>query len=227
MTDDDPLLNSSLDAGFRAAHRALLALAPPNTVAAADDAYLPVIIEELEVLVRLARDTAAAKLGPTIRWVSLHSPDDPWAPVTLQIDLDGYFDGDTPSAVHMDEWEDSALALAGRAYRRECGWDFSPGEAGIWLLSVAPYSSMGGDDRTNWTGTLTGFAILHDQDKDGVYESLAHLWTAGTWRRRGVGVSLVRQARDRFPVSKVEGPVTKEGRLLLQACAPDLLKHPI
>jgi hypothetical protein len=93
----------------------------------------------------------------------------PWAPVTLQIDLDGDFNGDPVSAVHMDEWEDSALALAGRAYRRECGWDLSPGEAGTWLLSAAPYSSMGGDDLTNWTGTLTGFAILHDRYKDGGY----------------------------------------------------------
>jgi hypothetical protein len=123
----------------------------------------------------LARDTAAAHLGPTIRWASLHSPEDRWAPVTLQIDLDGYVDGDPSSAVQMDEWEGSALDIAGRAYRRECGWDFSPGEAGIWLLSVAPYSSMEWDGRTNWTGTLTGFAILHDRDKDGDYESLAHL----------------------------------------------------
>lgn len=226
MRDDDPVLNSSLDAGFRAAHRALLALAPVNTFAAQGDPYLPVIIEELEDLVRLARDNAAASIGPTIRWVRQHSPDDPWALDTLQVDLDGYSDGDPLNGVHIGEWEESALALAGRAYRRECGWDFSPDEAGIWLLCVAPYSSVGGDVWTSWTGTLTGFAILHDRDENGDYESLAHLWTAGTWRRRGVGVGLIRRARDRFSVGKVEGPVTEQGQLLLRACAPDLLEHP-
>jgi GNAT superfamily N-acetyltransferase len=138
----------------------------------------------------------------------------------------GSTDDDPAGASHIDEWEDSALALAGRAYRRECGWDFSPGEAGIWLVSVSPYSSMGGDDRTNWSGTLTGFVILHDRDEDGEYESLAHLWTAHAWRRRGVGASLVRQARERFPVSQVENPITDGGRLLLEACAPDLLEQP-
>ena len=227
MTDDDPLLHSSFDAGFRAAHRALLALAPPNTVAAADDAYLPVIVEDLDVLLRLARDNAAAHLGPTIWWTNQHSPDDAWAPVTLQIDLGGRSNGDPAGAVHMDEWEDSALALAARAYRLECGWDFTPDEAGIWLLSVAPYASRSAGDRTSWTGTLSGFAILHHRDTDGDYESLAHLWTAAAWRRRGVGVSLVRQARERFPVSAVEGPVTEDGRLLLQACAPELLEPPL
>ncbi|MCM3662378.1 hypothetical protein M3148_15465 [Georgenia satyanarayanai] len=191
MSDDDPLLDSPLEAGFRAAHQALRILAPPNTVATAGDAYLPDIIDELEDLVRLARDTAAAHLGPTIRWVAPQPPRDQWAQVIVQVDLDGYSKDDPLGAFHIDDWEDSALARAGRAYRRECGWDFSPGEAGIWLLSVAPYSSMGGGDRTSWKGTLSGFAILHDRDDDGEYESLAHLWTAYSWRRRGVGLARI------------------------------------
>jgi len=224
MTEDDPLVNSPLDARFRAARRALRRLAPPNYLAAADDAHLQVIVEELEDLVRLARETAAAHLGPAFHWVSPKPSADAWASVTLQVDLDGYADDDPPGVSHIDEWEDSALARAARAYRRECDWDFSPDEAGIWLLSVAPYSSLVGNDRTHWSGTLTGFVILHDRDKDGEYESLAHLWTAHAWRHRGIGAGLVRQARERFPVSQVEGPVTDGGRLLLEACAPGLLE---
>lgn len=223
MTEDDPLLASPLNSAIRAAHRALLALAPPDTVAARDDASLQDLVEELEYLVYQARASAAAELGPTFRWVGPYEQDDPWASVNLQVDLDGYSEDNPPGVSHIDDWEDSALARAARAYRRDCGWDFSPDEAGIWLISVAPYSYMGEGDRTHCSGSLTGFAILHDRDQDGEYESLAHLWTARAWRRRGVGANLVRQARQRFPVSQLEGPITEAGRLLLLTCAPNLI----
>ncbi|GAA3514141.1 GNAT family N-acetyltransferase [Georgenia daeguensis] len=225
MTDDDPLVNSALDARFRAAHRALRELAPPKTVAVADDAYLPDIIEDLENLARVAQETAAAHVGPTFRWTGPQSTADPWASVILQVDLDSHFDDDPPDVSHVGEWENCALARAGSAYRSECDWDFSPGPAGIWLLFVAPYSSFGSSGQMHLSGTLAGFAILHDRDEDGEYESLAHLWTARAWRRRGVGTSLVRQARERFPVSRVENPATEGGRLLLEACASDLLEQ--
>jgi hypothetical protein len=39
----------------------------------------------------------------------------------------------------IDEtWHRSALEYAGRIYRRACGWDFPPGEGGVWLLMLAP-----------------------------------------------------------------------------------------
>lgn len=226
MTGNDPLLSSPLDAGFRAAHQALRMLAPSSAHVSAEDGYLPILVEELEDLVRLARDTAAASIGPTFRWPDSRQPDDTWPPVIMQIDLDDYSDNDPPDVSNIDDWENSALALAGRAYRRDCRWDFSPDESGIWLLFVAPYSAIGGGDRFSWSGTVAGFLILHDRDNDGEYESLAHLWTASSWRRRGVAARLVREALERFPVSHLEGPVTDEGWLLLENAAPELLEQP-
>lgn len=81
MTNDDPLLNSPFDSAFRAAHQALRALAPANTLTVADDhESLPEVVEDLEDLVRLARETAAAELGPSIRWVSPRPTEDLPAP---------------------------------------------------------------------------------------------------------------------------------------------------
>jgi GNAT superfamily N-acetyltransferase len=224
VTNVDPLLNSPLNDPFRAAHEALLALTPPETAGLADDAPLPDIVEHLEYLVGLARDTAATHLGPKIGWARPRSAGNDWTPDILQVDLDGYTEDDPRDTSHINDWETSALALAARAYRRECRWDHSPDEAGIWLLAVAPYSSWGGGGQTQWVGNLTGFVIIHDRDMDGEYESLAHLWTAREWRRRGIGANLVQHARERFPLREVEGPVTDGGRLLLEACAPDLVQ---
>lgn len=226
MANDDPLLNSPFDSAFRAAHQALRALAPENTLTLSDaDESLPEIVEDLDYLVRLAHETAAAELGPAIRWVSTRADVDLSAPLILQIDLDGYSEEDPVGAYHFDDWETSALARAGRAYRRECGWDFSPDEAGIWLVSAAPRAAIQDGHRTTWTGTLTGFAILYDRDEDGDYESLGHIWTARAWRRRGAGSSLIRRARERFDVRQIEGPVSDEGRLLLETYAPDLCEQ--
>ncbi|WP_134765117.1 GNAT family N-acetyltransferase [Nocardioides sp. 1609] len=219
MTENDPLTNSPLGAQFRAAHQALLALAPPGTLAAGDDNYLPIIVNELQDLVDLARDTAAANFGPTLGWRRPDPVDDAWAPTVLQLDFDSYADDDPPGVSEIWNWEQSALALAARAYRRECRWDHSPGEAGIWLLYIMPFASID----TSWSGSLAGFAIIHDRDTDGEHESLAHLWTARAWRRRGVGATLVEEARARFPLRDVEGPITDAGRRLLAVHAPDLL----
>lgn len=222
MTDDGPQVNSALDARLRAAHRALRELAPPKTVAAAEDAYLPEIVEDLEKLTRLAQEAAAADLGPNFRWTTPELPDDLPASITVQVDLDGGVHDVPPGVSGVGTWENSALARAGRAYKNGCDLNFQPGEGGIWLLHVVPYSAWEGSGQTQWHGTLAGFAILHDRDEDGEYESLAHLWTAPAWRRRAIGTSLVRAARERFPVSQLEGPLTDGGRLLLEACAPDL-----
>lgn len=226
MTDDDPVLNSPFDSAFRAAHQALRALIPAATLTIPDDEEsLPEVVEDLQDLVRLARETAAAELGPSIRWVSPRPEEDLSAPVMLQIDLDGYSGDDPAGAYRIDHWETSSLARAGRAYKRECRWDFSPDETGMWLVSVRPYAAIGDGHQMTWTGILTGFAILHDRDEDGNYESLAHIWTARAWRRRGVGSGLLRRARERFTVRYVEGPITEEGRLLIETYVPDLCEQ--
>lgn len=223
MADDNPMWHSPLDSQFRAAHRALRALNPTGAAVDSENYELPYIVNDLEHLVHLARTTAATHVGPTFHWRGPRPSQLQWEPMILQIDFDNYSDDDPEGVSQIHEWENSAPAMAGSAYRRECGWDAPPGNAGIWLVSVMPYESMEEDQHRHWTGTLTGFVVLHDRDEDGNYEALAHLWTAREWRRRGVGSSLVREAHNRFPLSIVEGPVTDEGRLLLEVCAPDLL----
>ncbi len=43
-------------------------------------------------------------------------------------------------------WHGSALDRAGLVYKRACGWDFAPGEAGVWLVMLAPLSASGGEN---------------------------------------------------------------------------------
>ncbi len=225
---DDPRLNSPLEANMRAAYQALRALIPHDYLLGPDDADLPGIISELPDVLRLVQDRCAAELGAPISWTGPW-PHEDWAPLDLQVDFDDG-DLDSPGITFRDldrpvgEWSQTAFAQAARAYKRECGWDFAPGEAGIWLLRVAPYSASGDGDAADAFvgGHLIGFAIVHDRDEDGEYESLAHLWTATGWRRRGVAAELVRRAREQFPIKTVEEPVTDRGAVLLSAIAPDL-----
>jgi len=95
------------------------------------------------------------------------------------------------------DFDESPFFMAARAYRRECGWDFTPAKAGIWVFAVAPYTWLGSDEDGTATGRLVGFLILHDRDEDGTYESLAHIWTASAWRRRGIARKMLAEARRR------------------------------
>jgi len=72
--------------------------------------------------------------------------------------------------------ESSALNYAGRAYNRERGREFPPGEAVVWLLILAPVE--GGESKDSpwsYTGHITGFVVLSDCDKDGPYEAISRL----------------------------------------------------
>jgi ribosomal protein S18 acetylase RimI-like enzyme len=102
---------------------------------------------------------------------------------------------------------------------RECGWDFAPGKAGMWLVRVAPTSWIGGEERGFARGNLIGFLILHDRDEDGEHESIVHIWTARAHRRSGVASGLLAEARSRFPVRLIEGPATEDGYALIEARA--------
>ena len=117
------------------------------------------------------------------------------------------------------------MELAARAYRRECKWDSSPGDGGVWLIMLHPTSWTGSDEDLNdWSagGELVGFLIVHDRDEDGNYESVAHIWTAALWRRRGIASHSLDQARRRFPIVAIEGPPTELGAALVNARASDL-----
>jgi GNAT superfamily N-acetyltransferase len=128
----------------------------------------------------------------------------------------GWFE-DTP----VPDFEDSPFYQAARAYRRESGWDFMPGESGLWLYALAPYSWTG-SDYGRASGHLAGFAILHDRDEDGTRESLAHIWTASAWRRQGIARTLLLKAREQYACHTEEGPFTEDGSALLASVS----RHP-
>jgi ribosomal protein S18 acetylase RimI-like enzyme len=118
------------------------------------------------------------------------------------------------------------LARAAIAYQRTAHWDFAPGEAGIWLCYYLITDGWGGDE-WYYNGNLVGFVILYDRDKDGQYESLAHVWTAAAARRRGVANTLIAHAREHFPIKKVEGPLTDDGAALFKTVWPEAIETPV
>jgi ribosomal protein S18 acetylase RimI-like enzyme len=122
------------------------------------------------------------------------------------------------------DWENSGFNRAARSYQRECGWDFPPGESGVWLAYCLPTDGCGGKDELNYGANLAGFLVLHDRDEDGNYESLAHVWTAKAVRNKNIGKMLVTEARRRFPVRQVEWPVTKLGTALFRSVWPECLE---
>jgi GNAT superfamily N-acetyltransferase len=103
-------------------------------------------------------------------------------------------------------WDGSAIRQRRTLTSRHSSWPREPTggsaagtsrPAGIWVFAVAPYMWLGSDDDGTATGRLVGFLILHDRDEDGTYESLAHIWTASTWRRRGIARKMLAEARRR------------------------------
>jgi len=119
------------------------------------------------------------------------------------------------------DWHDSGWRRAASAYRQEAGWDFTPDATGVWLAAVLPTSETSSNSVTShYICNLIGFVILQDRNKDGRYESLAHLWTAQIARRKGVASRLLAAARETFPLTTVEWPVTNNGTDFLKARWP-------
>ncbi|UKJ63253.1 hypothetical protein H1Q78_16485 [Cellulosimicrobium cellulans] len=223
MKDDDPILTWPMGEQYREVHRALGLLSSPHDDLSSPDDPFPEVVDDLERMVRRAREAAAASLGPSYHWTGPQDQvDREWGSITLQLDFDmGELD-EPEGCSFSGDWDESGLGLAARVYRRECGWDFAPRDAGIWLLAIQPYRGGGAGKLMRWSGVVTAFVILYDRDNDDNYETLGHLWTAQHWRRRGVATKLVQQARERFPVRRVDG-LSRNGRAFLEACAPDLL----
>lgn len=226
MATVDPRTHSRFERPIRDAYRALRAIVPSDyaTVPADDDEDLSTIVDELDTVYRLANEAIHAERGPRMSWLG-EQEGDQWPIDVLVIDVDTDTHTDPvgvygPEEWEPDEWNQSALARAAYAYKRECRWDASPGPAGVWLVAAAPYRWIMG----TYYGNLAGFLVVHDRDGDGQYESIAHMWTASAWRRRGVAAQLVNAARDRFPISDVEGPITGNGTALLASVADDLLQ---
>ena len=215
-----------IEAAYRAAFRALEKLAPQNAawVHEADSDFSD-ILSQFSWIVGEADMAVAGTFGPRITWRGEHHVGN-WDLIVAETDLDG--DGEAFGVTCLDDcvfqgtdgtWHGGALDQAARVYRRECGWDFSPGESGVWLLMLAPVSAVGGSSGEPWfySGHLAGFVILHDRDKDGTYESVAHMWTAKAWRRRGIARRLLGKARSTFGTRDFEGPFTEDGAAFVRA----------
>jgi GNAT superfamily N-acetyltransferase len=222
--------SADVEQAYRAAHRALEGIAAKDSfVPEKDLTTLAEVIRQFQPLVRQADIAVAAQFGPLVTWEAPSQVTN-WEPVMSSADLDhgtvnfGQVRLSPDAARGPDgRWQDSAFDHAGLAYKRTCGWDFTPGEAGIWLVMLAPVSGTGSETGPwHYTGHLTGFVIIYDRDGDGAYESVGHMWTATTSRRKGIAQRLLAEARSRFPLRGIERPYTDDGTAFIAACAPDL-----
>jgi ribosomal protein S18 acetylase RimI-like enzyme len=213
-----------LEEAFRTAYRALTALVPPNAVTAEGESSFAEVLSQFRFLVDGADLAVAAQLGPRISWRAPRLDGD-WDLVMAGIDLDdGAHDfgdvvlGSDAFKGPTEVWHGSALDRAGLVYKRACGWDFSPGEAGVWVVMLAPVAASGGEDGFwFYDGHLAGFVVVYNRDEDDDYESIGHIWTATAWKRRGIARRLLAEARSRFPITDVEKPYTDEGAAFLNA----------
>lgn len=219
---------SKIEKAYRKAQRALLDIIPSERTYRDGEEGLLIteLVSHMRTLLDEAEMTVAGELGPLISWRAPLREGD-WSLTMTGVDLDNAA-ADFGEAKLCDDafrgpggdWFEGSLDRAARAYRREARWDFSPGEAGMWLLMLAPISATGGFDTGRpaiYSGHLVGFVILHDRDEDGDFESVAHIWTASAWRRRGIARQLLAEARSRFPITGVEGPCTDDGGAFLRA----------
>ncbi|GAA3561321.1 hypothetical protein GCM10022222_51350 [Amycolatopsis ultiminotia] len=226
MTDYEFPRTPEIENAYRAAYKALAALAP-HAVTAEEETSFPDVLSQFQFLIDRADLATSGQLGPPVSWQAPRLDGD-WDLVMSGIDLDnGVHDfddvqlGTDACEGSNGSWRDSALARAGLVYKRACKWDFPPGEAGVWLVMLAPVSASGGEDEDGpwyFSGRLAGFVVVYDRDEDGAYESVGHIWTATAWQRRGIARRLLAEARSRFPVTSVEEPYTRAGAAFLGAC---------
>jgi hypothetical protein len=229
-----PDIPEDIETAYRVAHRALEGLLPDDYgfVPETDLEDALEVISQFPTIASMAETVIIAYLGPEINWRT-NGRDKEWSLVVTGADLD---DGgnDLGFEVQLSEsafqgecgnWSDSPLDLAARAYKHEAGWDFPPGDAGVWLLMLAPHSVIGTPDEQTYFGRLAGFVILYDRDEDGVYESVGHMWTARAWRRRDIATRLLLEAKSRFSFTGIEGPLTKDSAALLKS-HPELSGKP-
>lgn len=218
-----------IERAYRAAYRTLAQLAPTNRMHTPEENLsLTEVISQFRLVADEAEMAVATHLGPLVSWSGPRRDD--WNLTVTGADLEGGHHGFGDVTLGNDAYEGTgggwlggALDCAARAYRREAEWDFAPDETGIWLLMLAPVSAMGGSEAETWYygGHVVGFVILHDRDEDGEYESVAHIWTAAAWRRRGIARRLLAEARARYSITDVEGPYTEDGGAFLHAEAEE------
>lgn len=224
MTAYEPPTAADVEQAYRDAHRAMERILPPDFFVPERDLDIPTVITQLWPMIDRAESVAAGQFGVRVSWeASYHD-----GKLGLMVgaadldagtrDLDGVELHANVVEVRERDWLGSALDLAGKAYKRACGWDFAPGQAGIWLVALIPDSATGADG-ASWTygGNIVGFVVVYDRDEDGEYEAIGHMWTAATWRRKGIARRLLAEARSRFPISVIEEPYTDDGSAFVEA----------
>lgn len=215
-----------LEKAYRTAHTALASLLPQRDVVPETEASFPEVLSQFQFLVKQAELITIGELGPPISWEAPRRDGD-WDLVVAGVDLDAdaHDFGDIELGADAfigpkGTWHGSALDRAGLVYKRACGWDFTPGNAGIWLVMLAPLSASGGEnDPWGYSGRLAGFLVIYDRDNDGTYEAIGHIWTATAWQRRGIARRLLTEATIRFPITNIERPYTTDGSAFLAACS--------
>jgi ribosomal protein S18 acetylase RimI-like enzyme len=215
-----------IETAYRTAYEALRAIASRPSIDSGHDLTVSGLIRQFGRVAEEAELAVAAQIGPLVSWRGPAPQQGTLEPTLAVVDLDGgdYSSGDIRLGRDAYEgidstWHGSALDYAGRAYKRECGWDFPPGDTGAWVLMLAPVQCAGDEDHPwSYAGHMTGFVILSDRDEDGSYEAVSHLWTASRWRRRGIAKQLLAEARSRFKFTEIEEPYSPDGDAFLKAC---------
>lgn len=220
-----PDFPEEIKSAYRAAHRALEGMFPEDSTFVSEVRFDDIneVISQFPFMASKAEMVVESYRGPEIMW-KVKSAEPELDVVIAGVDLDagrersfGVELDDSAFEGDGDGWPDSSLDRAARIYKRETGWDFPPGKAGVWLLALAPESAHGSAGEWSFDGYLAGFVILYDRDKDGRYDSVGHMWTARGWRRKGIAVRLLTEAKSRFGYSKIEKPLTKDSAALLEA----------
>ncbi len=193
-----------------------------------EEALASDLLYDIEAMARMMRDEYAAVFGPNVQLVGHHETTMDAGHVVV-IDWDNFdgqptFEDIAPGELALPKratFDESGYAEAAQAYRRACGWDFSPGGDGVWITYNLLTDGSGGSEEMHYNAHLVGFVILYDRDGDGEYESLAHMWTAKAARRKGVASRLLEAARARG-VTNVEGPLTEESDPFFMSRWPEI-----
>src|SRR5487761_432295 len=123
-----------IETAYRTAYEALRAIASRPSIDPGHDLTVSELIRQFGRVTEEAELTVAAQIGPLVSWRGPMPQRGTLEPVSAVVDLDGgdYSSDDVRLGQDAYEgidgtWHGSALDHAGRAYKRECGWDFPPG----------------------------------------------------------------------------------------------------
>jgi hypothetical protein len=156
-----------IETAYRTAYEALRAIAPRPSIDSGRALTISELICQFGRVAEEAELAAAAQIEPLVGWRGPEPEQGKLGPVSAVVDLDSGDYSSDDIRLRRDAyegidgtWHGSALDYAGRTYKRECGWDVPPGEAGVWLLMLVPVQGVGA--RTT-LGRTSGTSPTADQ----------------------------------------------------------------